>query len=99
MTGHPDELTLTGAPPVAWVWWAGDDMVVERPEGARLPAGVLFDHGDHTLLVPWTPYLGVRHFTLDTLIPLTVVEPVTCGACGLAGRIAAGAWRPAKARR
>jgi len=52
---------------------------------------VYLDHGDHDLLVSW----GEGGFTVDSLTPLTVVEDVVCGACGVVGRIEQGAWVPA----
>jgi hypothetical protein len=67
-------------------------------EDAALPAGVVLDHGDHSLLVPWAvcDAAGVDGvvFTLDSLVPLTVVEPVSCCLCAAAGRIVDGAWVP-----
>lgn len=72
-----------------WVW--------ANPRG-ELPAGVLIDHGDHKVLVLWSTYAGgpsAPAFTLDSLLPLSVLEDVICG-CGMVGRIELGAWRPAK---
>lgn len=79
--------------PAFWLW-------ALTPEGERLsehgvPAGVVINHGDHACLVPWVPLPGeTRRFTLDSLLPLTVVEPVTCTLCGTAGRIERGGWLP-----
>lgn len=98
MTALPPELVLGGNRAV-WVWWTeSDPRVVEvAKQAGELPAGLLIDHGDHTLLVPWVPVQGCRQFTLDSLLPLTVKEHITCGACGRAGWITGNAWLPARA--
>lgn len=63
-------------------------------EGAAVPSGIVLDHGDHELLVPWAG--GGDVFTLDSLLPLTVVEQVRCTMCEAEGRIERGAWLPSK---
>lgn len=65
---------------------------------SALPAGLLVDHGDHTVLLPWAPVARWDGpvFTLDSLVPLTIVEQVTCVICGVSGRIEQGAWLPAE---
>lgn len=75
---------------VRWTW--------NGAPGDGLPTGVVVDHGDHDLLVPWVPFPGgpERVFTLDSLFPLTVVEQVRCGLCSAVGRIEQGAWLPSK---
>lgn len=96
MTGLT-ELVLGGHRAV-WVWWTEADPTPREAAGdsEQLPAGVLIDHGDHTLLVPWVPIVGGQQFTLDSLRPLRVVEHITCGTCGRAGWISGGAWLPTK---
>lgn len=72
----------------SWLW--------TRPRGV-LPVGVLLDHGDHMMMVTWSAYAGVAPeyvMTLDSLLPLTVIEPVRCETCGMQGRIEQGAWLP-----
>lgn len=74
-----------------WAWAA--------PRGV-LPVGVVIDHDDHVMLVSWASYAGgpgpEYRLTLDSLQPLTVLEPVRCTICGLTGQIEQGAWLPAE---
>lgn len=97
MTGLPSELVLGGNRAV-WVWWtAADPRVLEQPAvPGAIPAGVLVDHGDHTMLVPWVPVGQLERFTLLSLLPLAVRELVVCPTCSRAGYISGGAWLPAK---
>jgi hypothetical protein len=76
--------------PATWLWAKDADVETD------LPAGVVVDHGDHKMLVSWVPTGGASAsaFTLDSLIPLTVVEPVRCTLCPLQGRIVEGKWLP-----
>lgn len=76
--------------PSTWLW--SKDADTEKD----LPAGVVVDHGDHRMLVSWVPVGGesAAAFTLDSLIPLTVVEPVRCTLCPRRGRIVEGVWLP-----
>lgn len=62
---------------------------------SALPSGVSIDHGDHVLVVPWAG-VDVVPFTLDSLMPLTVVEQVSCTGCAATGWITAGKWLPSK---
>lgn len=79
----PPVIDLGG--PAQWAWLPGGSV----------PYGVIIDHGSHRLMVPWIRYEGVASpFTLDSLLPLTLVEPVTCGLCGRVGRIKGGCWLP-----
>lgn len=72
-----------------WVWM--------EPRGI-LPAGVVLDHGDHNVMIAWATYAGgpARNMlvTLESLVPLTILEDVRCGVCGSTGRIVEGAWLP-----
>lgn len=91
----PPLVVLAGSPLTGrWVW-AG--RAEERP---AVPAGILVDHGDHTTLIAWAAVPGLNDgrslFSLESLKPLTVVEPAHCGTCGLSGRIEQGAWLPMK---
>lgn len=83
-----DVLHLGG--PVTWLWAKAADTEKD------LPAGIMIDHGTHNMLVTWIPVSGAPHaqFTLDSLVPLTVVEPVRCTLCPRWGRIVEGAWLP-----
>lgn len=77
---------LAGVAGAEWEWVASD---------ASVPAGVVVDHGDHEMLVSWVARSeGAVVFTLDSLVPLTVVELVWCRLCGVEGRIEQGAWLP-----
>ncbi len=71
-------------------------MQIEDPEaGAKVPVGVLIDHGDHNALVTWATVGGFEgRFTIDSLVPLTVNEPVGCAMCEQQGNISAGQWVP-----
>lgn len=75
-----------------WLW--------VEPRGV-VPVGVILDHGDHNLMVCWATYAGgpPREWlvTLESLLPLTVAEPVRCGICRTQGRIVGGAWLPSEA--
>jgi hypothetical protein len=83
-----------------WLTRAADEAGTERV--GALPAAVLIEHPPsfgapaHTMLVPWVPVEGSpgEPFTLESLAPLTVVQPVTCSICGVSGRIESGAWLP-----
>lgn len=88
MTALPAAPELAGNRAV-WIWNSDDPTVL-------LPSGVLIDHGDHTLLVAWIPTGSGKTFTLDSLLPLSIVEVVDCSACGSGGRIREGAWLPVK---
>lgn len=88
----PIEMRI-GAWRAFWVWALAEDGAPLSEVG--VPVGVVIDHGDHAVLVPWVPVPGdTRQFTLDSLLPLTVVESVTCTTCGTTGRIERGAWLP-----
>lgn len=65
-------------------------------EAGRLPVAATVDHGDHVMLVQWVAVDGdtASTFTLDSLLPLTVVETVRCRRCGVQGRIEQGTWVP-----
>lgn len=96
MRGLPATLTLDGHT-AKWVWGTLDDpRGADEPRIGAVPAGMLIDHGDHTLLVPWVALDGVDvvPFTLDSLLPLTLLERVACAICGDAGFVRAGAWVP-----
>lgn len=84
----------------AWVWATMSSPTVDaRPVlTGSIPVGIALDHGDHRCLVAWaeSPAHGVVvPFTLDSLMPLTVREPVSCSLCAVTGRISAGTWVPA----
>jgi hypothetical protein len=78
------------------VWWTADDLTPRATPAGCLPAGVLVDHGDHTMLVPWVPHGELPQFTLESLVPLTVAELVVCPTCARSGWITGGAWLPAR---
>lgn len=97
MTALPQPQLRLGQPPAQWVWSAGDgDLNVNDPGTGAIPAGVLLDHGDHTLLVAWVPAFAAAPFTLESLLPLTVRELVACPTCGSAGHVSGGAWLPTR---
>lgn len=89
---------LAGVAAADWVWVGTHTQLTRHPATRginQIPAGVILDHGDHSLLVAWgVPASGESQpaFTLDSLRPLTVVETLTCGHCGVRGRIEQGAW-------
>lgn len=72
-------------------------FVWAEPRGV-LPVGVVLDHGDHNSLVCWATYAGGPPqqwlVSLESLVPLTVAEPVRCGICKTQGRIVGGEWLP-----
>lgn len=79
-----------------WLTTANDEGVKVR--AGVMPAALLVDHGDHTMLVPWVPVEGApgEPFTLEALIPLTLTEQITCMTCQVSGRIRRGRWVPAE---
>lgn len=79
-----------------WTWLDENGQLTPRPVAGQLPGGLVVDHGDHTLLVPWVPVNGLPAFTLDSLMPLTIVEFVDCVICGTKGRIVEGTWLPSE---
>ena len=92
MTAVLPQVLNLGAFQATWVF-APD---VERTE-STIPTGVVVNHLTHTVLVPWVSTdAAPSAFTLDSLVPLTVVEPFTCSICGVRGRIVEGAWVPAE---
>lgn len=101
MTSPTLQLTpngLLGGWPAQPVWMTGlDDDGVKVRTGA-IPAALLVDHGDHTMLAPWVPVDGApgAPFTLEELVPLTLTERVTCMTCQVSGRIRRGQWVPAE---
>jgi hypothetical protein len=92
------ESVMLGDFEAAWQWSPGAELLRAGGDApGRLPTGVLIDHGDHNLLVSWVaPGEARPAFTLDSLLPLTVVEEATCPMCGVAGRIERGEWLPAE---
>lgn len=91
------ELMRVGRFPAQWVWLTTDDPdEVKEPTTGVIPGGVRLDHGDHTVLVAWCPVTiagtPVVPFTLECLVPLTIVEPIPCPQCGITGRIESGRW-------
>lgn len=101
----PPTLTI-GEWPAKFVWLSreSDTAPVAERVGA-LPGAVLIEHPPrfgapvaHTMLVPWVPVEGApgEPFILDSLVPLTVVQTVTCNICGVSGRIESGEWLPAE---
>lgn len=83
--------------PARWAWMVKDPADGTRDRVGSTPCGVELDHGGHTSLVVWVPAEGAGDgppFTIESLVPLTVVEPVACPLCQIVGRIEAGAWVP-----
>lgn len=89
-----------GSWPARWAWMV-TDPAGDNP-GVRLgatPCGVELVHDGHSMLLTWVPTEGQpdgQPFTVESLFPLTVVEPVACPRCQIVGRIEAGAWMPAE---
>lgn len=85
-----------GGQSATWVWGTRDDVHGEAvPRTGTIPAGLLVDHGDHLLLVPWAEVGGMRpEVTLESLQPLTLGGVVRCPTCGKVGRVERGAWLP-----
>lgn len=93
MSALPAEVELDGRVAL-WVW-LGEASVTGPPQPGLIPAGVMLDHGDHKMLVPWAGDYP-RVFTLDSLLPLTVVGSIDCSTCGASGQITDGAWVPSE---
>jgi hypothetical protein len=85
MTGLPEEVLLGPELTGTWEW-------IEGVRPGSLPAGLVVDHGDHDMRVVWAGVNEDAQFTLDSLLPLTVVEVVQCTICGVTGRIVEGEW-------
>lgn len=76
-------------------WWQWD---TDLGATASVPSGLLIQHTEpeaHLLEVRWCGASGAG-FTLDSLLPLTVVERLTCPVCQVSGRIDRGEWQPAE---
>lgn len=85
MIGLPAEVLLGPELVGEWEW-------LEGARSGSLPAGLVVDHGDHDMRVEWAGAEPALRFTLDSLLPLTVVEVVQCTICGVSGRIVEGEW-------
>lgn len=94
------DLRRVGPFPAEWLWTTHDDLTAtaEPALAGSIPAAVVLDHGDHNAVVAWAPIIvgGVRAapFTLESLVPLTIGEPLPCPHCGVTGRIEQGRWVP-----
>ena len=78
------------------MWLLSDPAEGPPVRVGAVPCAVQLDHGGHQFLVTWVPAEGAAGaaFTPTSLLPLTVVEPMTCSECQVTGRIEAGAWVP-----
>lgn len=95
MTALPSAFHI-GEHQAAWIWGTTDDPHgADSPRVGAIPAGVIIDHGEHTMILTWVdlPVTDGR-LTLESLQPLTIVEPVHCSACNITGKIERGAWVP-----
>lgn len=96
---------MVGPYAATFVWGTHDDVASGDPVSVgAIPAGLVIHHlypTPHKVVVAWAAVElpgGAPHFvfTLESLVPLTVREPVACLLCGVVGRIVTGAWVPAE---
>ncbi len=82
----------------SWLWRTATDELTEVPDAAAaasIPVGLNFDHGDHNSIILWAPVdVYPAAFSVESLAPLTIAEPVHCPICGVVGWIAGGQWVP-----
>lgn len=83
-TGIPASLDLGGGMTAAFL----------AVPGAAIPWGLVLRHGVHRIVVPWAerPGVEVPTWTLLSLDPVSLLEPVMCPLCGVCGRVRDGAW-------
>ena len=75
---------------------AGHTATMVSQEGAAIPSGAVIRHGALAQYVRWATLPGDSRaghvWTLDSLVPLTLLEPIVCTACGGVGHIVEGRW-------
>ena len=91
MAVAPAGVELAPGHTAQWVW----QQDVSREHG--IPAGVILRHGACALYVAWSddggPYADDdQRWDLVSLVPLTLVQGVTCPRCGRTGIIDQGRW-------
>lgn len=75
-----------------------DGQITARIESPSLPMGMLIQHGSaNRSCIAWVPWIetddaDLPHWTLLSLVPLSIAEPFTCSNCGLLGGIRNGQW-------
>ncbi len=79
----------------SFVWREGTDRI------RGIPVGVLERHGACAVYVSWVHDTRVdmataaaTAWTLRSLVPLTLIEPILCPQCSVVGRIIEGRWVP-----
>lgn len=70
-------------------------LVWTSPDAA-IPAAVVLRHGVCAAVIPWAGLAGAydahERWTLESLQPLALTEPVRCEDCGLEGLVRDGRW-------